>query len=188
MARKIEVVPYDPAWPGIFRQEAEIIQVILGANLINLHHVGSTAIPDLAAKPTIDMLIEVNNLATLDACNPTMVQIGYLPKGENGIPGRRYFQKLAGEMHLFHIHAFEKGHPDLARHLAFRDYLRAHPHEARAYQGMKQGLAARFPYEPQAYTSGKTDFIQAMNQRASAWRLLRDSKAPPPSSVDDLSS
>jgi GrpB-like predicted nucleotidyltransferase (UPF0157 family) len=169
MARKVDVVGYDRAWPAAFASEAEQIRGVLGSNRIAIHHMGSTAVPGLAAKPTIDLLIEVESLAVLDACNPTMLSLGYQAKGEHGIPGRRYFQRLEGDVHLFHVHAFKMGHPDILRHLNFRDYLRAHPDEARAYQALKLRLAAQFRYEPRCYTSGKTAFILAIDQRAALW-------------------
>lgn len=169
MARKVDVVPYDPGWPVVYAAEAESIRLILGGNVIAMHHIGSTAIPGMAAKPTIDLLVVDRDHDNLDACNDAMREAGYQPKGENGVPGRRYFQRLIGEVHLFHIHAYESGHPDIERHLNFRDYLRTHPVDARAYEALKHHLAAQFPFEPKKYTSGKTRFIRAIDQRASGW-------------------
>ena len=170
MTRIVEVVPYDPAWTESYRAEMAQISVIVGANLASAHHIGSTAVPGLAAKPTIDILLVVRDVELLDACNAAMVELGYQPKGEHGIPGRRYFQKLDGEVHLFHIHAFEEGHPEITRHINFRDYLIAHPDTAKAYQDLKQQLTARFKEAPAHYTSGKDAFIRAVDQRAAAWR------------------
>jgi len=169
MARKVDVVPYDPGWPVVYAAEAESIRLVLGTNVIAVHHIGSTAIPGMAAKPTIDLLVIDQDHDRLDACNGAMRAAGYHAKGENGVPGRRYFQRLIGDVHLFHIHAYEKGHPDIDRHLKFRDYLRAHPVDARAYEALKHHLAAQFPFEPQKYTSGKTSFILAIDQRAAGW-------------------
>lgn len=170
MARMVEVVPYDPLWPASYAAEAAKVVGVLGRNLISIHHIGSTAIPGIAAKPTIDMLAVVVDLAVLDISNNAMRNLGYQPKGENGILGRRYFQKKEGETHLFHLHAFRVGHPDIDRHLNFRDYLRAHPAEARAYQELKLALAERFTDQPKRYTSAKSDFIQVLDQRAALWR------------------
>jgi GrpB-like predicted nucleotidyltransferase (UPF0157 family) len=112
----------------------------------------------------------VRDLDALDACNQAMQNLGYTAKGENGIPGRRYFQRLDGERHLTHIHAFINGHPEIARYLNFRDYLIAHPHTAEEYQALKQELAAQFRDVPVQYTEGKADFIRAVDARAPAWR------------------
>jgi len=167
MVRKIEIVPYDPDWPEKFEIEAQSIRQVLDAHLIAIHHIGSTAIFNMAAKPTIDILLVVKNLEKLDACNDEIQNLGYQPMGENGIPGRLYYRKLEGEVHRFHLHAFEVGHPDINRHINFRDYLREHPDETQAYQELKLQLTAEFPFDASGYTSGKTGFIQAIDQLTS---------------------
>lgn len=174
MARIVEVLPYDPAWPEAYQAELGRIAPLLGANLVVAHHIGSTAVPGLAAKPTIDILLVVRDLEALDACNAAMQQLGYAAKGENGIPGRRYYQMLRDEQHVFHLHAYIEGHPEIMRHLNFRDYLIAHPDTAFEYQALKQALAGRFRDAPPEYTSGKEDFIRAVDERAAAWRVELD--------------
>jgi len=176
MARKVEVVAYDFRWPGLFETEAGKLETVLGENLIAIHHIGSTSVPGLMAKPTVDLLVVVRSHEQLDACDNTMRALGYQSKGENGIQGRRYYQKLDGESHLYHIHAFESGHFEIARHLNFRDYLRMHPDEARAYQDLKVDLAAQYPSDPERYTSSKTDFIQEIDRRAATWREAGNGK------------
>ena len=170
MTRKIEVVPYDPGWPEVYRKEMDLISGGLGLNMAAAHHIGSTAVPGLAAKATIDILLVMRDLEALDASNAFMIALGYQPKGENGIAGRRYFNKVAGDEHLFHIHAFGEGHPDIKKHLDFREYLIAHPSVAREYQSLKKELAARFKDEPSKYTKGKADFISTVIMRAGTWR------------------
>ena len=171
MVRKIEIAPYDSAWQIIFEIEKKSIREVLSPHLIAIHHIGSTAIFNMAAKPTIDILLVVKNLKKLDACNDEMQKLGYQPMGENGISGRRYYRKLEGEVHWFHLHAFEVGHPDINRHIYFRDYLREHPDEAQAYQELKLQLSTEFPFDASGYTSGKTGFIQAIDQLASDRRI-----------------
>ena len=170
MSRQIRVIPYDPRWRSFYRAESELISSLLGPFLLGVHHIGSTAVWGLAAKPTIDLLGVVRSLIELDANNASLIGLGYQPKGENGIHGRRYFQKLNGDEHLFHLHAFEQGHPEIARHLLFRDYLRSHPDEAQAYQKLKLQLAARFTDDPSQYTSGKSALIAMLIQQAEAWQ------------------
>ncbi len=170
MVRKIEVVPYDPKWPEIYLAEVECLVQAIGKQVIAFHHIGSTSVPGLSAKPTIDILAEVRDLAALDTCNEAMQELGFTPKGENGIEGRRYFNKLAGEMHLFHLHAFESGHPGIANHLVFRDYLRAHPDVASEYAELKQRLAKEYTFNAPAYTAGKADFINEVMKKAADWR------------------
>jgi GrpB-like predicted nucleotidyltransferase (UPF0157 family) len=170
MARIIEIQAFNPDWPRIFHEEAQNTKAELGPNLLSAYHIESTAVPGLAAKPIIDILLVVRALDALDACNDTMLRLGYIAKGENGISGRRYFQHLEGDLHLVHIHTFESGHLEIARHLNFRDYLIAHPQTAQDYQDLKYTLAAQFREAPADYTAGKGDFIHMVDECAAAWR------------------
>jgi len=169
MRREVLLVPYDPAWPIRFETEARKIAPIFGSNLVRMHHIGSTAIPGILAKPIIDMLFEVMDIEQVDAVNEAAGQLGYQAMGEYGIPGRRYFRRLEGTVHLFHLHVFAVDDPEVTRHVHFRDYLRAHPEEAKAYQEIKVQLAETFFNDVGAYTDGKTTFIQMVDARAKTW-------------------
>jgi GrpB-like predicted nucleotidyltransferase (UPF0157 family) len=169
MSRTIKIVPYNPNWPSRYRQEARQIAVALAGEIVLIHHVGSTAIPGILAKPVIDCLIEVRDIEMVDAYNAAMVALGYTPRGENGIPGRRYFNKLSGHTHTHHLHIFEVGHPEIDRHLDFRDYLRAHPTEAQAYSQLKAELAQKYRHDAVAYTDAKSSFVRKIDQRAAKW-------------------
>jgi GrpB-like predicted nucleotidyltransferase (UPF0157 family) len=169
-ARRIEVVPYDPGWPALFQAEAARLAAALGDEAIAIHHIGSTAIPGAQAKPTLDILVEVRAIERADgAAAGALVALGYEPRGESGIPGRRYFVKRAGSAHTCHLHVFAVGHSEVERHLRFRDYLRAHPEEARAYGRLKVDLARRFPHDGPRYTEGKDAFVAEIDGRAAAW-------------------
>ncbi len=170
MTRRIVVVPHNKHWVDLYAAEAPQIKRALGENALTIHHIGSTAVPGLMAKPTIDIMVEVNHIDKVDACQTAMEKIGYQAKGEYGIPGRRYFPKCQGEVHLFHCHVYQTGHPDLTRLLNFRDYLRTHPKAASQYQTLKLALAAQFTWESKKYTAGKTELIAELDQLAAAWR------------------
>jgi GrpB-like predicted nucleotidyltransferase (UPF0157 family) len=172
--RKIEVVAYDAGWPVIYKKEANLIGVILGDELIRIHHIGSTSVPGLAAKPVIDMLAEVRSIEALDSFDQQMALQNYTTRGEYGIPGRRYYFKGTEEMHSHHLHAFQAGHPEIARHLLFRDYLRVHPDEAREYAGLKTSLAVKFTYDINSYMDGKDAFIKELDRRALIWSQSED--------------
>lgn len=116
--RIIEVVGFDPNWKNIFETEKVILTKAIGNNTVKIDHIGSTSVIDLVAKPVIDILIEVSNLEKLDAVNKKMIALGYTVKGENGISGRRYFQK-GGNQHSHYVHAFQSGDSHLHRHRAF---------------------------------------------------------------------
>jgi GrpB-like predicted nucleotidyltransferase (UPF0157 family) len=168
--RNIRVVAYDPAWPAAFEQEAAALSVILGDGLVAIHHIGSTAVPGLPAKPVIDIMPLVNNIQVVDGLVPTMAEAGYDAWGEHGIPGRRVFTKGGDEHRTHNVHVFQIGNPEAARHLDFRDYLRAHPPVARRYAQLKMELAPQFPNDITAYNQGKDSFIKEMERRARKWR------------------
>jgi GrpB-like predicted nucleotidyltransferase (UPF0157 family) len=170
MVRRIEVLPHDPRWAALFRQEADALAALLGEALAAIHHIGSTAIPGVSAKPIIDLLVEVRAIEAVDALTPQFVTAGYLPRGENGIVGRRFYFKGTEEQRSHHIHTFQQGSPEIARYLAFRDYMIAHPEDAAAYSRLKEELARRFPDDAAGYVAGKDAFVREMERRALAWR------------------
>lgn len=167
--RKVEVRPYDPRWQALFAAEAELLRQVFQDNLIQIHHIGSTAVPGLKAKPIIDLLPVVRDIGRVDETNEQMRSLGYLPKGEFGLPGRRYFAK-GGDERTHHVHVYEQDHPAIRRHLAFRDYLRAHPDCARLYGELKEQLAERFPYDAASYVAGKHELAWSLEQKALAWK------------------
>jgi len=120
------VVAYRAEWPRQYEAEALLLRQALGDELVRAHHIGSTAVSGLAAKPIIDILLEIRSVEYLDTRNNTMEQLGYLPRGELGIPGRRYYSK-GGDHRTHHVHAFSECDPHIEEHLAFRDYLRTQP-------------------------------------------------------------
>lgn len=170
MVRKVDVVPYDSIWPTLYQKEVDRISNDIGNAIEYYYHMGSTAVPGLSAKPTIDILAVADSLQNLDSKKDVMSELGYQVKGEHGIPGRRYYQKLSGEVHLYHIHAFEKEHPEINRYLNFRDYLQTNPLVREAYQQLKQELAQKFMYDAPSYTAGKSEFIRQVDKQAAEWR------------------
>jgi len=168
--QRVLVVPHDPLWAGEFDRESQLLCLGIGDLLLAIHHIGSTAIPGIYAKPIIDMLAVVNDLAQLDQKSAALESLGYEVMGELGIPGRRYFRKndsLGRRTH--HVHAFQVGSPHIERHLAFRDFMRAHPMLADQYGDLKRKLAAAHPHDIEAYMDGKDGFIKAMQTRALEW-------------------
>jgi len=157
--RVVEVVEYDPSWPAQFEAERTLLHQTLGEAATAIHHIGSTSVPGLAAKPVIDILIEVADLKALDALNDRMIRSGYTPRGEWGIPGRRYFQK-GGDRRTHHLHAFASGDFGLVRHLAFRDYLRSNPETAREYGDLKKSVAKTCLNDLGRYCDGKDAYVK----------------------------
>ena len=170
MARKVKVVPHDSNWSKLLKAEADEIAAILGQEVIAIHHIGSTAIPNISAKPIIDILVEVHNIEEIDDFNDEIMKLGYQPKGEFGIPGRRFYIKGDDATRTHHIHTFQTGHPRIERYLNFRDYMIAHPQEAQAYSRLKEELAQKFPEDIENYMEGKDGFIKEIDRKAKAWR------------------
>lgn len=181
MSRRIVVVEHDPAWRLAFEAEGKRIHRALGELVADLHHIGSTAIPGIFAKPIIDFLMVVTDIDELDERSSAMEGLGYEAKGEFGIPGRRYFRKNdAFGKRTHHVHAFEVGSPEIERHLAFRDYMIAHPEAAQMYSELKRRLAREYPDDIQGYMDGKDPFIKEHQARAIAWRLSQKTDWPQP--------
>lgn len=166
--RTIELVDHNPLWEEKFKAEAALIKNIFGPQMVSLHHIGSTAIPGIKAKPIIDLLGEVKDIRAVTSFNEQMSAIGYQAKGEMGITGRQYFRKGNGIVHTHHLHIFQAGHPEIRRHLAFVDYLKSHPSEAQEYSTLKVRLVEEFRSNPEGYTDAKTDFIRAIDIKAIA--------------------
>lgn len=160
---RVVIVDYDPRWPGMFAEEkARIVDALAGLE-ITVEHVGSTAVPDLAAKPIIDIMVVVPDPAKGEKAIAPLTALGYKYRGELGIPGRFYFSKGSPRAH--HLHLYPRDHPETARLLLFRDHLRAHPEAARAYAELKRSLAEKFRYDREAYTEAKNDFIKSIEAR-----------------------
>ena len=175
--RRIEVVPYDPLWPQEFEYAAGEIAIALGLCLLGIHHIGSTSITGIHAKPVIDMLAVVNDLTVVDQRTVAIEQFGYEPMGEFGIEGRRYFRRNDSTGRRTHqIHAFAVGSVHVKRHLAFRDFMCSHPVIADQYGELKRKLAEAHPYDSKAYMYGKDGFIKEIERRALAWLVGSDER------------
>lgn len=169
MAQHIRVVPYSRTWPAEYTREAAAIRKILGKDLVAMHHIGSTAVPGLPAKPIIDMLPVVRDITRIEQYRVAFEALGYEWMGELGIPGRRYCRK-GGDDRTHQVHIFEEANRhEIRRHLAVRDYLRTHPDKAQEYGALKERLAALYPEDIAAYCDGKDAFVQQLEQEALSW-------------------
>jgi GrpB-like predicted nucleotidyltransferase (UPF0157 family) len=161
--RIVEVIPYDITWEKKFKAEAKKIEEIFRQIFVDIHHIGSTAIPLVKAKPIIDILVEVEDINKVDSYNRQMEELGYEALGEYGIPKRRFFQE-GGNNRTHHVHIFEKGSPQIKRHIDFRDYLISHPKVAGEYSRLKEKLAKKYRYDIDKYQEGKESFIRKIDK------------------------
>jgi GrpB-like predicted nucleotidyltransferase (UPF0157 family) len=168
----ILISPYDPAWPDLFEAEAKRIGGALGSSAARIDHVGSTAVPGLAAKPVIDIQVSVCLLHPLEAHLPPLVGLGYTHVPHPDDATYPFLHRPSVWPHSHHIHLCQAGGQEERRHLAFRDFLREHPEEAAAYAGEKRRLASEFRSSSfdsrNAYAEAKSAFIEPVIARALA--------------------
>lgn len=167
---EVEIVDYDPRWPALFDQEADRLRATLDPSLIiGLEHFGSTAIPNLCAKPIIDILIAVRSLADAQAALVEGLRhLDYVYWAENPNKDRMFFVRGMppfGARRSHHVHVTEI-HGQMWRRLAFRDYLRAHPEQAGIYAQLKRRLATEHRTDREAYTDAKSAYIESVMRMA----------------------
>lgn len=166
---KVIVVEYDPNWKTEYLKEEQAIKKILRDELVNSFHIGSTSVPNLKAKPIIDILLVVDDIGNLDAYSTQFENLGYEVMGEFGIKGRRYFRK-GGDDRTHQIHAFQYDHiQEIERHLSFRDYLRQNPVICKEYGELKSKLADKYPADIESYGDSKDDFVKKIGKEALKW-------------------
>ncbi len=161
---RIEIVDYDPHWPQLYEVERARIASALGALVQSIEHIGSTSVLGLSAKPIIDMLVTVARLGPVDRYVEPLGRLGYTYFPVMGNSERYTFGK--GNPHTHHLHVVQHASEEHLRPLLFRDYLRAHPRDARMYDALKRTLAARFHDDRRAYLAGKSDFVRSIEARA----------------------
>jgi len=166
----VEIVDYDTRWPGLFKAEEARVVEATRPYVLAVEHVGSTAVPGLAAKATIDIMIGLCRLSDAPVCVERLVALGYtyFPEFERDLPERRYFSRPSVDGADYHLHAVEVGSGFWERHLLFRDWLRSHPEQASAYADLKRQLAKTHSNDRAAYTEAKTEFIRGVEQKARA--------------------
>ncbi len=189
---KITIEPYSPAWSKQFIHESEGILNVLKSLKPIIHHIGSTSVAGLSAKPIIDIMIGLNSIEELNIIIPSMQSLGYsyVSRYEVQMPYRRYFVRYssskgleyvpvvdsstqnmteAGYQSLVHVHSVVIDSEFWERHLAFRDYLRQYPVERDKYGAFKLNLAKEEWENGLEYSAAKHDFIQAMQRKALEW-------------------
>ena len=178
MSRVIEVVDYDPVWIAAFEREASILNAIFGQRAIEVHHIGSTAVPGLDAKPIIDILVVLDHTDDINSFDRAMEDVGYRVRGEcldapiPGTPGRFYFTKETNGVRSHHVHVCAKDHGEIFDKLVFRDYLRAHSNKAAAYGELKRRIAAQYRFDNVGYMYAKDGFVKSTLIEARRWYEL----------------
>jgi GrpB-like predicted nucleotidyltransferase (UPF0157 family) len=146
MSNDVILMPHNPRWAEKFEAESAMVMAAVGDSAIAVHHIGSTAIASVVAKPIIDMLMVVQSIQDIDSRNGDLEKLDY--------------------ERTFHLHVYGKGNPQITRHLAFRDFLRANPEYAAEYSNLKLRLARQFPHSSQEYIAGKEPLIRKIDELA----------------------
>jgi GrpB-like predicted nucleotidyltransferase (UPF0157 family) len=164
----VELQPYDPAWAENARDESARLAGALGSLLLTVHHVGSTAIPDIRAKPILDLIPVFATVEALDEARGQIESMGYAWWGEYGLPGRRYctYDDPVTGRRKVQLHAYVVGSAEITRHVVFRDFLLARPEIARAYDAEKERCRKLHPLDSHAYSDCKCEWIQRIQEEA----------------------
>jgi GrpB-like predicted nucleotidyltransferase (UPF0157 family) len=160
---KVELLPYSPSWAHAAQTEVLRLLRALEDGVIAVHHIGSTAIPGIHAKPIVDLMPVVRSVSKLDEQQSVLQQLGYRYWGDYGIPGRRYctLDEPSTGLRKFQLHCFQPESCEIERHLAFRDYLRANELKAQEYDAEKRRCRELHPDDSHAYCDAKSDWITA---------------------------
>jgi GrpB-like predicted nucleotidyltransferase (UPF0157 family) len=161
---RVELADYDPSWAEAFEEEKGRLTAVFDGHAVGIEHVGSTSVPELCAKPIVDVLVGLRELELSDEQIAAMQQLGYEYLDEYGLPGRLFFRKQPG---THHVHVVRYGGEHWDRQLTFREALRTNAEERRRYDAFKRRLVAE-GHPRQVYTELKTPFIREIEDRARA--------------------
>lgn len=161
MALTSRIRAYDPRWPAQFAAAAERLLPVLRPELVELHHVGSTAVPGLAAKPEIDMLAIVDIGAVPDSWSPALLDLGYR-RGGDLAAGHHFFKRDVAGTRTHKLHLCRPEYPAVARMLQFRDHLRGHPDDRQRYETLKRRRERENTAGIREYLAAKAPFIQSV--------------------------
>jgi GrpB-like predicted nucleotidyltransferase (UPF0157 family) len=157
---EVILMHYQSDWILKYEAESTLLVSVLGDTLLNIYHIGSTSVPNLTSKPIIDILAEVHSLKQLDMLELKFMELGYEVKGENGIVNRRYYVKRKDGKRAIHLHCYEKGNPEIGRHLKFKHILLVDRITLLEYEKLKIDLVAKYKDDRIKYTEAKSEFIQ----------------------------
>jgi GrpB-like predicted nucleotidyltransferase (UPF0157 family) len=160
----IAILAYDRRWPAMYEEEHRRLAMAFGSAAVEIHHIGSTSVPGLSAKPVIDMMIAVRDMNNAQGLRTLMRNLGYVYVAVDDEPNRMFFRKGAPRTHHVHIVRFRGA--EYRRHLLFRDHLLSNPSVQAEYVVLKKRLAKEFREDRSSYVEGKSGFIESVLARA----------------------
>lgn len=168
--RPYQVVEYDPKWRDIYKSHINKIEPILGNEILSVHHVGSTSIPGMWAKPNIDVMVVVHDISKIKQYRTDMELAGYVARGDYSKIDEEYFtEDLPSGERVASIHVFQSGNPEIKKHLDFRDYLTTNEDARNRYIKLKKQLVHDRKVHYRGYDDGKQKLISQLNKEAEAW-------------------
>lgn len=170
--RRIEIAEYDAAWPVLFGEIGGTLRAALGAVALRVDHIGSTAVPGLAAKRIIDVQISVAALEPIEAVKDPLELLGYVYRADNPERTKRYFREAPGSRQT-HLHVRRSGSFSQQIPLLLRDYLRCHADAAAEFATVKRRLAGQFPFDGAGYTDAKAPYVWEIIRRADEWAQMQ---------------
>ena len=171
----VKLVPYDPKWAEVYREEEQLLRSVLGHHVIDIQHVGSTSVEGLNAKPIIDIAIGIKSLDIAESFRSPLEQLGYECRGHAGVEGRVFFAKGSEHLRTHYLHIVVYDGVNWRSYVHFRDYLRRHRGSVKDYSTLKTALAKEFSEERAKYTEAKNEFISHILEKARK-ELTQDSK------------
>jgi GrpB-like predicted nucleotidyltransferase (UPF0157 family) len=156
--KRVRLQRHSTIWKWLFRKEKALLRIAMRGHMLDIQHVGSTAIPGMIAKPIVDILVAVSDFERAFACVTPIEHLGYEYKGES--EDQRQYHFVKGNPACYHLHLVEMSGDTWVNRIAFRDYLIGHPEIARQYADLKQQLARQFPDDLRAYQDGKLPFVE----------------------------
>ena len=164
--REYHIRDYTTEWKQLFETEAADIKSVFGIDALQIEHIGSTAVPGLAAKPTVDILVTVDFVEVADRYISQMEELGYKSLGAFINEDSRMFEREVDGNRLFIVHVFPQKHRHVLELIKTRDYLITHPEEAQAYASIKRELKEKFPDDYVAYSKAKNEYVNRLVERA----------------------
>jgi GrpB-like predicted nucleotidyltransferase (UPF0157 family) len=163
---KVRLVPHNPLWQTYFDAESQNLYAALAPYIKEIRHIGSTAIPGIYAKPILDIMVGLIDIADVRHCEAPLAALGYTYEGEQEIAGWHFFRKKTGKMTTHHLHVVQWNGAYWLDHILFHRYLFQHPEVAEAYERLKLTLAKKYATDRAAYTQDKTDFVNKVTEMA----------------------
>jgi len=167
--RSYKIVPYNPNWPILFSQESKKISDIIGNNILETHHIGSTSVIRMSGKSTIDILFIVKDVFKISEKIIDLEKIGYASLGSLNAKDSHLFEKEKDGNRTFIAHFYQKDHPEIKQILAIRDYLRNHDNEVKKYSELKLSLFQKFSNDYKQYRKFKDEYMESLKNRAVSW-------------------